>query len=175
MPATPWLTVHWLVTLRYDMTNSASIPTDCFVPLLAVDVRPADGKSDRRFRGPWGDGHVSPPGDTNPIGLPLQWSETNNIKWKTEIPRGWSTRWSWGPDLLTTATEDGHDYFAICVTRRTAGFNSTKGQFHTDNLNCSATALHELLRHAFTGDRAGRVYVHGSGAWRVRHQTGKVL
>ena len=38
------------------------------------------------FRGPWGDGHVSAPGDTKPIGLPLHWSETNNVKWKTEIP-----------------------------------------------------------------------------------------
>src|ERR1700675_2377825 len=44
------------------------------------------------FRGPWGNGHVSAPGDTKPIGLPLRWSETENIKWKTEIPyRGWST------------------------------------------------------------------------------------
>src|SRR5216117_3188502 len=44
------------------------------------------------YRGPFGDGHVSAPGDTKPIGLPLNWSETNNIKWKTEIPhRGWST------------------------------------------------------------------------------------
>src|SRR5207244_4935779 len=34
------------------------------------------------FRGPRGDGHVSAPGDTNLIGLPLYWSETNNIKWK---------------------------------------------------------------------------------------------
>src|SRR6266851_4262963 len=42
------------------------------------------------FRGPWGDGHVAAPGDTHPIGLPLHWSETNNVKWKTEIPhRGW--------------------------------------------------------------------------------------
>src|SRR5438046_2144599 len=44
------------------------------------------------FRGPWGDGHVSPPGDAKTLGLPLHWSETNNVKWKTAIPyRGWST------------------------------------------------------------------------------------
>src|SRR6185436_5547118 len=35
------------------------------------------------FRGPWGNGHVSGNGDTKPLGLPLHWSETNNIKWKT--------------------------------------------------------------------------------------------
>ena len=44
------------------------------------------------FRGPRGDGHVCAAGDTRPIGLPLHWSETNNLKWKTDIPhRGWST------------------------------------------------------------------------------------
>ena len=58
------------------------------------------------FRGPWGDGHVSAPGDTKPIGLPLHWSETNNVKWKTEIPyRGWSTPVVMGGQVwLTTAT-----------------------------------------------------------------------
>src|SRR5947209_5191886 len=60
------------------------------------------------FRGPWGDGHVSAPGDTTMIGLPLHWSETNNIKWKTEIPyRGWSTPVVMGSQVwLTTATEE---------------------------------------------------------------------
>src|SRR5688572_21951666 len=44
------------------------------------------------FRGPRGDGHVPPAADGKPIGLPLHWSETNNIKWKTEIPhKGIST------------------------------------------------------------------------------------
>src|SRR5947207_7689902 len=69
------------------------------------------------FRGPRGDGHVSAPGAGNLIGLPLNWSETNNIKWKTAIPhRGWSTPVVMGGQVwLTTATEDGHDYFAISV------------------------------------------------------------
>jgi len=45
------------------------------------------------FRGPWGDGHVSAPVRHEAGGLPLHWSETENIKWKTAIPdRGWSTR-----------------------------------------------------------------------------------
>ena len=38
------------------------------------------------FRGPTGDGQAGNPG------LPLTWSETENVKWKTEIPfKGWST------------------------------------------------------------------------------------
>ena len=32
------------------------------------------------FRGPTGDGHVAAKG------LPTEWSETNNVKWKAEIP-----------------------------------------------------------------------------------------
>ena len=71
------------------------------------------------FRGPWGDGHASAPGETKPIGLPLQWSETNNIKWKTPIPhRGWSTPVVMGGQVwLTTATVEGHDSFAICLDK----------------------------------------------------------
>src|ERR1700744_496254 len=69
------------------------------------------------FRGPYGDGHVSAPGDTNPIGLPLHWSDTDNVKWKTTIPnRGWSTPVILGNQVwMSSATPDGHDFFAICV------------------------------------------------------------
>src|SRR5688572_7201158 len=72
------------------------------------------------FRGPRGDGHVSAPGDTKIVGLPLQWSETSNIKWKTEIPhKGWSTPVIMGGQVwMTTATEAGNDYFAICVDQQ---------------------------------------------------------
>ena len=38
------------------------------------------------FRGPGGQGHAGA------TGLPLQWSETKNVRWKTELPgRGWSS------------------------------------------------------------------------------------
>src|SRR4051794_8217191 len=72
------------------------------------------------FRGPSGDGHASATGD-KPSGLPLHWSETNNVKWKTEIPyKGWSTPVIMGGQVwMTTATEDGHDFFAICVDEAT--------------------------------------------------------
>ena len=66
------------------------------------------------FRGPAGDGHAAVT-----AGLPLHWSETNNIKWKTEIPfKGWSTPVVMnGQVWVTTATEDGHDFFAIVLTK----------------------------------------------------------
>jgi outer membrane protein assembly factor BamB len=53
------------------------------------------------FRGPTGQGHSS---DTN---LPLEWSETRNVRWKTAIPgRGWSSPVvADGRIWLTTAVE----------------------------------------------------------------------
>jgi hypothetical protein len=73
------------------------------------------------FRGPRGDGYVAAPGESKAAGFPLRWSETNNIKWKTEIPhKGWATPVVMGGQVwLTTATPEGHDYFAICVDKET--------------------------------------------------------
>jgi len=132
------------------------------------------------FRGPWGDGHVSAPGDLKPIGLPLYWSETNNVKWKTEIPdRGWSTPVVMsGQVWLTTATEDGHDFFAIAVDDETGKIRFHQEVFHSDNpeplgngasMNCYATPSPAI--------EPGRVYVHfGSfGTACVDTSTGKVL
>ncbi len=110
------------------------------------------------FRGPWGDGHASAPGDTKLIGLPLHWSETNNVRWKTEIPhRGWSTPVVMGGQVwLTTATEDGHDFFAIGVDAETGKIRFNEKVFHSDNPGAARQRrLDELLRHAFPGDRAG--------------------
>ena len=65
------------------------------------------------FRGPGGQGHVA---DT---GLPLTWSETENITWKTPIPGlGWSSPVIQGRQIwLTTAAEDGKSLRAVCVDR----------------------------------------------------------
>ncbi len=132
------------------------------------------------FRGPWGDGHASPPGETKTLGLPLQWSETNHIKWKTEIPdRGWSTPVVMGNQVwLTTATIDGHDFFAICVDAETGDVRHNEKIFHSDNpeplgngasMNCYATPSPVI--------EPGRVYVHfGSfGTACLDTSSGKVL
>ena len=62
------------------------------------------------------------------LGLPLNWSETENVKWKTEIPyRGWSTPVVLGGQVwLTTATPEGHEFFAICVDSQTGQVFSTR-------------------------------------------------
>jgi len=113
------------------------------------------------FRGPWGDGHVSAPGDTTLAGLPLHWSETENVRWKTEIPyRGWSTPVVMGGQVwLTTATLDGHDYFVLCLDAATGQTRFNEKLFHCDqpeplgnDVNCYATPSPAI--------EPGRVYVH---------------
>lgn len=147
--------------------------------VLAVSA-PAARADWLEFRGPWGNGHASDPGDTKPVGLPLHWSDTNNIKWKTEIPfRGWSTPVVMGGQVwLTTATEDGHDFFAIGVDTETGKIRFNEKVFHSDNpeplgngasMNCYATPSPVI--------EPGRLYVHfGSfGTACLDTSTGKVL
>jgi hypothetical protein len=128
------------------------------------------------FRGPQGDGHVSAPGQD--AGLPLHWSETNNVKWKTEIPdRGWSTPVVMnGQVWLTTATVDGHDFFAIDVDADTGKVRFNEKLFHCDhpeplgnNVNAYATPSPVI--------EPGRVYVHfGSyGTACLDTETGKTI
>ena len=124
-----------------------------------------------QFRGPDGDGH------SDATGLPLSWSETNHIKWKTPIhDRGWSSPVIWGSQIwLTTASEDGTKLFVVCVDRETGKivydlklFDVANPQFaHKFNSYGSPTPVIE----------AGRVYVtFGSpGTACLDTQTGRVL
>lgn len=113
------------------------------------------------FRGPWANGHAAPPGEAKPIGLPLTWSERDNVKWKTPIPhRGWSTPVVLGKQVwLTTATEAGHDFFAICVDADTGKILHNEKLFHSaspeplgNSVNCYAAPSAVI--------EPGRVYVH---------------
>jgi len=113
------------------------------------------------FRGPWSNGYAAAPGDTRPLGLPLHWSATNNVRWKTAIPfRGWSTPVVLGGQIwLTTATPDGHDFFAVCVNPATGRIEFNEKLFHCDqpeplgnSVNCYASPSPAI--------EPGRVYVH---------------
>lgn len=68
-----------------------------------------------QFRGPEGNGH------STARDLPLNWSETKNIVWKTAIhDRGWSSPVIFGNQIwLTTATLDGRKLYALCLDRKT--------------------------------------------------------
>tara|TARA_Y100001960_G_scaffold208276_1_gene217528 strand:- start:1559 stop:2809 length:1251 start_codon:yes stop_codon:yes gene_type:complete len=107
-----------------------------------------------QFRGPEGNGHVKSKS------LPMEWSETKNISWKTAIhDRGWSSPVIWNNQIwMTTATKDGKKLFAICVDKMTGKilhdlhiFDVSSPQAITiDNTYASPTPVIE----------EGRVYVH---------------
>ena len=107
------------------------------------------------FRGPTGDGHAVA------TGLPQTWSETQNIKWKTEIPfRGWSTPVVLGNQVwLTTATLDGHDFYAFCLDAETGKIVYSNRLFHCDNPEPLGNAVNGYASPSPTIEQ-GRVYIH---------------
>lgn len=143
----------------------------CCLSLLAAVSLAADDGNWPEFRGPHGDG------TSTATGLPLTWSETNHVAWKTAIHgKAWSSPVVWDAQVwLTTASEDGHALFAVCVARDTGKilrdqklFDVEKPQFaHQFNSYGSPTPAIE----------AGRVYLtFGSpGTACLDTATGRVL
>ncbi|MBP7950841.1 MAG: PQQ-binding-like beta-propeller repeat protein [Verrucomicrobiales bacterium] len=86
----------------------------CPIALLSLAF-PAFADTWPAFRGPNGDG------TSTARGLPMEWSETKNVTWKTPIPgRGWSTPVVSDSQVwLTTATEDGREMSIYCLDRKT--------------------------------------------------------
>lgn len=80
------------------------------MPLLA-----AAAENWPQFRGPTGDGH------SDAKGLPLLFSETANVKWKTYIHgKAWSSPVIWGSQVwLTSANEQGTELSVFCVDKET--------------------------------------------------------
>ncbi len=68
-----------------------------------------------QFRGPEGNGHAQ--ADK----LVLKWNEQENIIWKTAIhDRGWSSPVIWQNQVwISTATNEGHQLYAVCLNRKT--------------------------------------------------------
>ena len=66
-----------------------------------------------QFRGPDGQGH------SDARGLPLSWSESENVTWKAALRgRGWSSPVVMGKQIwMTTALDEGHSLRAVCVDR----------------------------------------------------------
>lgn len=124
-----------------------------------------------QFRGPDGNG-VS-----TATGLPVTWSETQNVLWKTPIHgRAWSSPVILGRQVwVTTATPDGKQLSALAVDKDTGRilfdlklFDVANPQFaHSFNSYASPTPVVET----------GRVYVtFGSpGTAAIDTATGKVL
>uniref|UniRef100_A0A7C2P251 Quinonprotein alcohol dehydrogenase n=1 Tax=Schlesneria paludicola TaxID=360056 RepID=A0A7C2P251_9PLAN len=106
-----------------------------------------------QFLGPTGDSHSAA------TGLPLTWSETENVVWKTPLPgRGWSSPVIWGNQIwMTTATEDGKQQFALCVDRETGKILVDKLLFENEK----PSEIHALNSYASPSAviEEGRVYI----------------
>lgn len=88
----------------------------------------ANGEEWGRFRGPTGQGVST---ETN---LPIAWSSSDNIAWKTPIPgEGWSSPIVWGDRVfLSTTTEEGKSCHVICVDRKSGGILWDKEVFQQE-------------------------------------------
>lgn len=140
--------------------------------LLSLFISPArSSDSWPQFRGPTGQGL------SDATGLPLTWSETENVRWKTAIHgRAWSSPVVHGDQVwLTTASEDGNERFAIAVNRTTGAIEHNVKLFHVEtpqhvdkfNSHGSPTPVIE----------DGRVYISfgSDGTACLDTKTGKVL
>lgn len=69
-----------------------------------------------QFRGPTGQSH------STETGLPLRWSATDNIAWKTPIPgESWSSPIVWGDRLFVTTATDGGESCRVLALDRSTG------------------------------------------------------
>jgi len=112
-----------------------------------------------QFRGPDGTGH------SDARGLPLSWSETRNVIWKTAIhDRGWSSPVIYGKQIwLTSANKDGRELYVLCIDRDTGKiirdwklFDVAQPQYvHPFNTPASPTPVIEEGRVYITFGSAG--------------------
>jgi outer membrane protein assembly factor BamB len=128
-----------------------------------------------QFRGPGGDGL------SQAKGLPLTWSETSHVKWKTAIHgRAWSSPVLWDDQIwLSTATEDGRELSALCLDRNTGAvvrdfklFDVENPQFaHKFNTYASPTPVIEKDRVYITFGSPGTACIDitsGTVLWTRR-------
>jgi outer membrane protein assembly factor BamB len=125
-----------------------------FLAAMAPDTT-AQEEHWNQFRGPNGDG------TSVAKNLPSEFSETNNVRWKTPIHDvGWSSPVVWdGQVWLTTARDDGTELFALCVDLESGDvihdikvFDAAAPQTDFPELNTFATPTPIV--------EEGRVYVH---------------
>jgi outer membrane protein assembly factor BamB len=123
-----------------------------------------------QFRGPTGQG-VS-----EEHGLPITWSETANLRWKTAIPGiGWSSPAILGDRIwLTTATEEGKSLRAVCVDRNSGSIVQNLEIFRRkDSWKINSKNSHASPTPILEGDR---VYLHfGAQGTACITQTGELV
>ena len=156
-----------MTSIQRTSRSKAWLPIIIGTMLLAVIV-PAENWTE--FRGPTGQGH------SRESGLPLTWSETENVAWKVPVPgSGWSSPVLADDQIwLTTGLDDGRSLRAVCVNRDTGRIVhnvevfqlADPGPVHQKNGHASPTPIIE-------GDR---IYLHfGSHGTACITRSGQIV
>ena len=129
-----------------------------FILLVTLTAFAARGEDWPQFRGPGGQGHSAEQG------VPLEWSESRNVVWKTAVPGlGWSSPVVAGGRVwLTTATEEPRQQGRVSL--RVLAFDAATGRevVNVEVFQMRGPLLNPKNSHAsptpiVEGDR---VYVH---------------
>jgi outer membrane protein assembly factor BamB len=117
--------------IRFYLPPARSLLAGCSLA-FALAAHSADAPAGPKvwpeFRGPTAQGQVD-------ASLPLKWSETEGVRWKTEIHgRAWSSPVGDEERIwLSTATEKGTDLSALCVDSKTGKIVHDLRLFHVEN------------------------------------------
>ncbi len=123
------------------------------------------------FRGPGAQGHA------DAASLPLTWSRTSNVAWRTALPgTGWSSPViGEGRIWMTTATEGGRSFRALCVDQASGRLVHDIELF----TRAEPMAIHDKNSHASPTPvlEPGRVYVNfgTTGTAALDAETGAIL
>jgi outer membrane protein assembly factor BamB len=145
--------------------------------LIAVLAGTARAEDWPQFRGPTGQGHASE------RGLPLEWSESKNILWKTAVPGlGWSSPVVAGGRIwLTTVVETKSRRDRVSASLRALAFDAASGR---EVVNVEVFRLDEAGYVNPKNSRASptpivdgdRVYVHfGAEGTAALSASGQIL
>jgi outer membrane protein assembly factor BamB len=130
-----------------------------FALLLILTASAAGAEDWPQFRGLTGQGH------STESGVPLEWSETRNVLWKTRVPgSGWSSPVVAGGRVWVTAADQGPDA-SIRVSLRVLAFDAETGH---EVVNVEVFRIRNAGYINFKNSRASptpivdgdRVYVH---------------
>ena len=108
---------------------SQRIAITLLLMLAGMGSQVSAGENWPQFRGPGGQGIC------DVKNLPLTWSETQNVVWKTPIHgKAWSSPVIWKDQIwMTTATPDGTELGVVCVDKASGKILVDKVLFHIEH------------------------------------------
>jgi outer membrane protein assembly factor BamB len=130
----------------------------CTALLTGITILPSFGENWPCFRGP------TRQGVSSETGLPMKWSEKENVLWRTAIPgEAWSSPIVWGENLyVTTATEGGVSCWVLAL-------DCISGRVHWDKEVFKQKTGHKQERNTYAtptpatdGERIYAVFGDGS-------------